>query len=473
MRFPLLLTAAALAALAAAGPASAATVVRDGDTLVLRGVAAEANHLSVAVDDFDHARVRFTDRTSYPMTADPALGCTLTSSGFGAFASCPVTGIANLRLEGAGGNDELDVSPFDLPIAGRVTLDGGDGDDDVEGPTTDLPVTILGGAGNDALKGGQGPDLLDGGPGNDKVDGNDGNDEVHGGEGDDVVIGGRTLSADVIDGGPGRDTSTGDWYDSNGAGDQPLSVTFDGVANDGRPGEGDNVLSLEVIETKRVATLVAGDAADAPVEFSVTNTAAGGSRLVGTRFDDRLRTDSSDDVLEGGAGNDAIDAGFGSDTITPGPGRDTVLADGGAGACDLLNCPLAQGNDTINARDGEADNIDCGPGTDTAIVDAIDVLANCERVDGQAAGGGSGPGTGTPGGSTTKPGGSGAGTTKKTCRPPRIKAGTKLKTAKARLVRAHCKVKVKRVKSRRSRDRVVRVTRKGQTVTVSVSRGRR
>jgi Ca2+-binding RTX toxin-like protein len=392
---PRLVAIAALAASAAASPAGAAQVVRDGDAIVLRGVGAEANHLSAAVDDFAPANLRLSDRTDFPLTADPSLGCTITSSGFGQFASCPATGFTRLRIEGGDGDDELDISPHDLPITGEVILDGGAGTDDLEGPTTDRPVTLLGGPGNDALKGGRGPDGLDGGEGNDQVDGGDGNDTVRGGLGDDVVIGGRTLSADLIDGGPGRDLSKGDWYDANLPENGPLSVTFDGLANDGRPGEGDNVTSVEVIETKRVATLIAGASADAPVEFSVTNTAAGGSKLVGTPFDDRLRTDSSDDVIEAGAGNDAIDAGYGNDVITPGPGRDTVLADGGAGACDLISCPLAQGNDTIDAVDGEVDSISCGPGTDRVTADPVDILApDCE----QTSGGGGTPGPGTPNG---------------------------------------------------------------------------
>lgn len=393
---PRLLALGMLAA-AAAPSADAAQVLRDGDAIVLRGTAAEANHLAAAVDDFAPANLRLSDRTDYPLTADPSLGCTITSSGFGQFASCPAAGFTRLRIEGGDGDDELDISPHDLPIAGEVILDGGAGTDDLEGPTTDRPVTMLGGPGNDAFKGGRGADVLDGGEGNDQVDGGDGNDIVRGGPGDDVVIGGRILSADVIDGGPGRDMSKGDWYDANLPENGSLAVSFDGLANDGRPGEGDNVTSVEVIETKRVATLIAGDGADAPVEFSVTNTAAGGSRLVGTRFDDRLRTDSSDDVIEAGAGSDAIDAGYGNDVITPGPGRDTVLADGGAGACDLISCPLAQGNDTIDAVDGEIDNISCGPGTDRVLADPIDVLApDCEQTSG--GGGGDGQGPGTPGG---------------------------------------------------------------------------
>lgn len=115
---------------------------------------------------------------------------------------------------------------------------------------------------------------------------------------------------------------------------------------------------------------------------------------MGTRFDDRLRTDNGDDVIEAGAGSDAVDAGYGNDTITPGPGRDTVLADGGAGACDGISCPLPQGNDTINAADGEVDNISCGPGTDTVFADASDVLASdCERRTGGDGGGTPSPGT--------------------------------------------------------------------------------
>lgn len=470
---------AAAGALAAPAGAQAAEVLRDGSTLVLRGLPGEENHLSARLDEFDAGRLVLSDRTDLPITADPALGCELSRSGFAVTARCPYAGITAVRIAGGDGNDELDISPHDFPFRGdAVVLDGGPGDDDLEGPTTALPVVLAGGDGNDDLLGGQGPDRLDGGAGADVLDGNDGDDAVLGGTGDDTLRGGRTRSADLVDGGPGRDTIAGDWFDANNPEDAPLAVTFDGVANDGRPGEGDDVRSVEVIATKRVATLVAGDGADAPVQFTVTNTQAGGSRLVGTPFGDLLRTDAYDDVIEAGAGADAIDAGYGSDTITPGPGQDTVLADGGAGACDAINCPLPQGNDVIHARDGERDSIDCGPGTDTVIVDAIDVIAGCEIVDGQSApppGGTTTPGGGTtttPGGTTTTPPGGGGGTSR-TCRPPRIEPGTTLAVARKRLQRARCTVKVRRVASRRAKGRVVRVTRRGGTVTVHVSRGRR
>src|ERR671914_60213 len=129
------------------------------------------------------------------MTVDPALGCETSSSGFGQFADCPFAGIDRVRLEGGDGVDILNLNPHDYPLGGNaVTLDGGAGDDEIQGPPTAMPVTVLGGDGNDKVTGGQGPDVVDGGPGNDKVDGNDGNDTVLGGPGDDFVKGGRTLS---------------------------------------------------------------------------------------------------------------------------------------------------------------------------------------------------------------------------------------------------------------------------------------
>jgi Ca2+-binding RTX toxin-like protein len=38
------------------------------------------------------------------------------------------------------------------------------------------------------------------------------------------------------------------------------------------------------------------------------------------------------------------------------------------------------GNDTIQARDGERDTIDCGSGKDTVVADKIDVVKGCEKV---------------------------------------------------------------------------------------------
>ena len=83
-----------------------------------------------------------------------------------------------------------------------------------------------------------------------------------------------------------------------------------------------------------------------------------------------------------------LNAGFGNDVVTGGPGQDTIFADATSASCGWYSytCKIPFGNDIVNAKDGEADTIDCGVGNDTAIVDAIDTVANCENVDTTGAG---------------------------------------------------------------------------------------
>jgi hemolysin type calcium-binding protein len=97
-------------------------------------------------------------------------------------------------------------------------LDGGAGAD-----------TLTGGTAGDAIDGGPGPDVLAGGAGADRISG-DGPPLVVAG-GDDRLAGGP--GADVLTGDGGRDTA--DYTATPGA-----SVSFDGRANDGAAGEGDN-----------------------------------------------------------------------------------------------------------------------------------------------------------------------------------------------------------------------------------------
>lgn len=102
----------------------------------------------------------------------------------------------------------------------RVTLsatyDGGAGDDLLDASAALVPVTLLGGDGNDALRGGRGNDLLIGGNGRDLLDGDSGddmlfggadNDTLRGAAGDDRLSGGR--GQDVLQGQEGHDTLVG------------------------------------------------------------------------------------------------------------------------------------------------------------------------------------------------------------------------------------------------------------------------
>jgi hypothetical protein len=112
-------------------------------------------------------------------------------------------------------------------------------------------------------------------------------------------------------------------------------VTLNDVADDGAAGEGDNVRSD--IEAVASATQAG------------PNGAGGNDTLIGT---------AGTNDLNGGRGNDTIDGGLGNDLLS-----------GGAG------------DDTINAQDGFADFVACGPGNDTANVDTLDVVSECEIVN--------------------------------------------------------------------------------------------
>jgi Ca2+-binding RTX toxin-like protein len=291
-------------------------------------------------------------------------------------------------LQGSDNNDRITIVGGDLPASYPVSIDGRGGDDTLkDSALDDASRTISGGAGNDTIEGYGGNDTLDGGDGNDTVNGYAGNDSVRGGNGDDVVNGDnfKAPGADTIDGGPGND-QIDDWNIPDAAMHPQTTVTLDGAANDGRPGEGDNVVGVEKLSLHVNGTFVG---TDAPEYVEVLNVTDGASSLAGLGGNDVLKGGDSPDAIDGGAGDDDLNGGNGNDTITGGPGKDTIMGDAVAGQCSVVgyfgSCKSPWGNDTINARDGEVDSVDCGPGADTAVVDAADVVTNCETVDKGAA----------------------------------------------------------------------------------------
>lgn len=173
-----------------------------------------------------------------------------------------------LSIRAGDGNDRILVEAdvlYDLTLVGGAGDDairggggqdriyGGDGDDDLDGGDGD--DKILGGAGNDRIRGGRGDDYLEGGAGDDRLEGGDGNDVLYGLDGDDTLDGGD--GNDYLDGGSGNDTLRG------------------------------------------------GD---------------GNDQLLGGRGDDRLY---------GGRGNDGLAGGEGRDTYHPGAGRDHIYHQAG------------------------------------------------------------------------------------------------------------------------------------------------
>ena len=372
---------AALAATACAAvlpaAASASTATLQGDVLVLAGATGEKNWLTLGLNEDQPSKVQLGDvdlPSAYPSLCVPdeyqynVLTCSVPSGG--------------IRLEGADREDTLHVG--DVPAGTRVVADGGAANDTLRG-TAETPAELLGGAGDDTLQGGDAGETVDGGPGNDDVQGNRGADVVLGGDGNDTLTPDywTEQSDDVVDGGGGHDQIEMGWQSGDDDFQPPIDVSVDGAANDGRPGEHDNVTSVERIYQTADATLTGSDDAD---ELTIFNT-DGSSRLYGRGGDDKLSAFDLADTLDGGPGADTIEGGFGDDTITGGPGRDMINADVAGTSCHWIQCRNPYGNDTIEARDGEADNITCGVGTDVVDADAADTVApDCETVNRGAAG---------------------------------------------------------------------------------------
>jgi hypothetical protein len=210
----------------------------------------------------------------------------------------------------------------DRAVAPGQQVEGGPGDDRIEQGAIVLP-----GAGNDTMVD---PSVVDFG---------------REGDGSDAVIG--TLPSSV----------------SYVRRRRPVSVTLDGRRNDGSHGERDQI-------GREVKVVSGGRGADRLVGNGATNELSGGGGrnvIIGGGGGDNLYGGRDRDRLSGGAGRDTILGGFGADVIVGGPGRDTLTAGGG--------------DDLVRARDGAVDEVACGYGRDTAVVDEFDFTkTTCERI---------------------------------------------------------------------------------------------
>ena len=279
---------------------------------------------------------------------------------------------------------------------GDDTIDGGP-DNDAE--TFAHTITGLnGGAGSDFIAGGDGDDIIDGGDGNDRrLDGGPGNDRITGGAGDDdPVLGGDgndvfegstfgrhpgggadayfgQAGNDVLyasDGDPAGPVSPdaffGDYdpdalvgdpqppagidrvdYSGRDRGTETISVSIDGLANDGQAGEGDFV--------------------DYDIE-NLTGTYAGTDELIG---------DAGPNVLSSGLFSDStMFGGSGNDTLLGFVGRN--IADGGPG---VDSASLGANADEAYFADGvPGETVACGGDSDYAELDAADTASECETV---------------------------------------------------------------------------------------------
>jgi Ca2+-binding RTX toxin-like protein len=314
--------------------------------------------------------------TSAATRAGP--GCDVVSAVRDSFVKHPhwvrCVDVRSTRFELGSGKD-LFYDGLSLP---NVVHGGPDNDRVYSGYGQD---SSFGGPGDDDVVGGPGQELF-GGPGNDTVRetfqrssnigvpgarlrGGPGDDELSGGRSDDVLLGG--VGADVLWGGLGDDRLVGGaGGDEMSGGGGPsdvisyahrtsdISVSDDGVANDGASGEGDDVLPADPLDRGLSGTeIVEGGSGDDSISVSGERV-----RVFGNDGDDHLTSTGGPAALFGGPGGDIL-------TASAAPAR----------------VRGATGNDVLSTSDGSADRDGCGPGTDEVTADGSDAVnANCENV---------------------------------------------------------------------------------------------
>ena len=210
-------------------------------------------------------------------------------------------------------------------------------------PGSTAPIKVIGGAGNDSVLVGGGPVDFEGGPGWDMLQ----------------VPVYADASPDSFSGGPGRDFV---YYSARTA---PQNVSLDDVANDGAPGEHDNIHSdVEGVEGGEGDDTLTGGTGD-----DFLRGRGGSDTLAGLGGNDVLDGGGNGgcghDDLDGGADDDTLvlegdthaEGGTGDDRFTPGgaacTGADTAIGGSGTDTADFSSAP---GYDIWLSLDGVADD---------------------------------------------------------------------------------------------------------------------
>jgi Ca2+-binding RTX toxin-like protein len=338
----------AVAVVPAAASAGTASVLRN--TLRYHAATGETNSVAVLEAGADFWVIDLDS----PVSA--GVGCTSRSA---SVAVCAGAGVEGLFVSLGDGNDEVANSTALLAV-----LRGGAGND-----------RLLGGLVGNELHGDAGDDVLEGGPGDDLVAGGIGADEIHGDPiGTDPDRGGLDLTSYK--------------FRTNG-----VRVTPDDVANDGEPGEGDNVFSdVEIVEggqgddRLRMANVFFGGLLGGPGDDVLVGTTSRNflEVLFGDAGNDVLRSGPTDAIASGGRGDDVLRMGSGSDAAWGDRGRDLVQGQdgpdtlyGGLGHDRLVG---GEGRDTLFAHDRRLDRLFGGPDRDRGFLDSrLDIAVSVER----------------------------------------------------------------------------------------------
>lgn len=194
--------------------------------------------------------------------------------------------------------------------------------------------------------------VVNAGDQNDRIGSNQSATTLNGGTGNDwIVTEPNQPLQNTYNGGSGSDTAS---YNGGSFG---MSMSVDGVRNDGYLGQGNIATDVERV--------IGGTAND-----TLTGASASITTLMGQNGNDTLTAGAAGGILYGGRGNDTLLGGNGADQFTDMVGTDTMNGGGG--------------NDTFHAEDSDnADVITCGAGYDVAFVDGpgeVTDFTSCEQV---------------------------------------------------------------------------------------------
>ena len=332
---PLLI--ALLATLLLADVASAARFQRSGADIDFTVATNDVVDLTAHGDEPGGAKQLTFIRATGSTPFGSGTGCTLVSG----IARCPVVAATRLRFTT---NDKPDVI-------------------DASGTTTPLDASVpeqfdtKGGA--DVLTAGPLDDTVDAGAGDDTVTGGPGADQLRGDTDADTFLG--LTAGDLVDGGPGADL-----LDLSG---EPagVSVSLNGLADDGPGGADANVIAVETVRGTPRADLLDGGAAP-----------------------DRLEGGDGDDTIDvRGGGTDVVDCGAGGADLARADAADQLS---GCEDVELPPSPAAAGAvaPVIDADgDGVVAGVDCDDTRAGVRPGARDVPGN--RVDEDCAGGDAAP----------------------------------------------------------------------------------
>jgi Ca2+-binding RTX toxin-like protein len=283
-------------------------------------------------------------------------------------ARCPLSNVNNVAVQVAGGGDKVE---YRLPHEGFVDL--GDGADTLFAGTRESagfaikPVTYVAGSGSDVITYGKASQGVSVTPEDGLAnDGRPGDQENV--RPDFEGIFGSNFGDSPLFGTPGPDTMMGlggrDIVAGGGADDVFLTSVGDG-ADDYHGGPGRD--TIDYAGRTQPLTVFLDNVADDGETNEHDNVRSNVENVIGGSARDTLHSLDAFSRLDGRGGDDLLFGENGPDTLIGGPGVD--LLDAGSG------------NDAVDARDNGVDDIFCGSESDTLSRDTFESrVSGCETV---------------------------------------------------------------------------------------------